>query len=205
MKRATLVSMVDGLCIMLLALVLLPHEPSRDSESTPIGNLVVEIRWPDGWATDVDLWCRAPGDRPVGYSNKSGEVFNLIRDDLGNDGDLSGLNFENCISRGAPDGEYVANVHLFSDQVKRDVPVDLVIRLEQANRSPRVLDTRQIVLRHAGQEITVIRLALEDGKLVPGSLHDTPVALRSAGNPAAPPFPPPPPHPAPSWPRNNPT
>lgn len=204
MKRVTLVSMVDGLCIMLLALVILPHEPEPESQSSSLGNVVLEVRWPDGWATDVDLWCRAPGDRPVGYSNKSGKVFNLIRDDLGNDGDLSGLNFENCLSRGAPDGEYVANLHLFSDQKRQPVPVDLVVRLESPHGPAKVLATKRVMLNHVGQEVTAIRLTIANGKLVPGSLHDTPVGLRAGESRTAQPMIPPMVAPAP-WPRENPT
>ena len=55
-----------------------------------------------GWAGDrdgeapsdaalahFDLWVQAPGDVPVGYSNKSGGVFNLLRDDLGKAKDMT--------------------------------------------------------------------------------------------------------------------
>jgi len=40
----------------------------------------------DAALAHVDLWVQAPGDVPVGYSNKSGGVLNLLRDDLGKEG-----------------------------------------------------------------------------------------------------------------------
>ena len=57
-----------------VAIVLLPHlnppgAKTADNMSPP-GNVIVEIRWPDEIDADVDLWVQAPGDIPVGYSNK---------------------------------------------------------------------------------------------------------------------------------------
>jgi hypothetical protein len=53
---------------------------------------------------DVDLWVEAPGDRPVGYSNKSGQIFSLLRDDLGKSQDITDFNYEIAYSRGMPAG-----------------------------------------------------------------------------------------------------
>jgi hypothetical protein len=43
----------------------------------------------DAALAHFDLWIQAPGDVPVGYSNKSGGVFNLLRDDLGKAKDMT--------------------------------------------------------------------------------------------------------------------
>src|SRR6476469_2936813 len=75
---------------------------SKDSE--PPGNVRVEVNWPPNLDSDVDLWVQAPGDVPVGYSNKGGAVFNLLRDDLGQQLDLSGLNYESSYARGIVPG-----------------------------------------------------------------------------------------------------
>ena len=55
---------------------------------------MIEARWPDAVDADVDLWVQAPGDVPVGYSNKGGAIFNLLRDDLGTRADATGINYE---------------------------------------------------------------------------------------------------------------
>ena len=43
----------------------------------------------DAALAHFDLWVQAPGDLPIGYSNKSGGVFNLLRDDLGKAKDMT--------------------------------------------------------------------------------------------------------------------
>jgi hypothetical protein len=48
----------------------------------------------------VDLWVQAPGDVPVGYSNESGVIFNLVRDDLGKGSDPNSMNYEIAYGRG---------------------------------------------------------------------------------------------------------
>ena len=90
-----------------LVLLIIPHinpkAVAEEAAKSP-GNLTVELRWPDDINADVDLWVEAPGDVPVGYSNKGGRVFNLLRDDLGDTADLTGLNYEFRYSRGVPEG-----------------------------------------------------------------------------------------------------
>jgi hypothetical protein len=82
---------------VVLVIMLLPHlnPPGAKTadDTTPPGNVIVEVRWPDEIDADVDLWVQAPGDIPVGYSNKGGAVFNLLRDDLGKRADVTGLNY----------------------------------------------------------------------------------------------------------------
>ena len=102
-----------------IVILLLPHlnPPTEiaDPVQTP-GNVIVEVRWPDRTDADIDLWVQAPGDDPVGYSNKGGRVFNLLRDDLGHTNDLSALNYEMAFSRGTPAGDYTVNLHLYRNR-----------------------------------------------------------------------------------------
>lgn len=168
-----------------IVLLLLPHlnPPARaDSETTSPGNVIVELRWPDELNSDVDLWVEAPGDKPVGYSNKGGVSFNLLRDDLGNLADATRMNYEVSYSRGVPDGEYTVNVHLYRNLSGADsIPVTVVISVKPSEDAPakQILATG-VELRHEGQEITAFRFSLDDkGRLVSGSVHDLPRPLRS--------------------------
>ena len=126
-NEAVFIVFRDVIMLALLGFVtsvvlLLPHvnPPQTEAKETgPMpGDMIVEIRWPDELDTDVDLWVKAPGDRPVGYSNRGGLVFNLLRDDLGHSSDLTKLNYEFAYTRGAPAGEYVVNVHLYRNMAK---------------------------------------------------------------------------------------
>ena len=181
------VIMLALLGFVTIVILLLPHlnPPTIQAASAdPPGNVVVEIRWPDKNDADVDLWVQAPGDAPVGYSNKDGSVFNLLRDDLGHIQDLSSLNYEMAYSRGTPEGEYVVNLHLYrSRTTPLPISVEVNIGIRKSNNESLVtISSNQVHLSHEGQELTVIRFRLSQlGRLVDGSVHDLPHSLRSAG------------------------
>ena len=112
------------LCLVVLWTNTGKAEKSEENEATrPPGNVLVEANWPPEIDADVDLWVQAPGDVPVGHSNKGGRVFNLLRDDLGRFSDLSGINFENSYARGIVPGEYTVNLHLYRNRSAGSVPV----------------------------------------------------------------------------------
>lgn len=170
---------------VMIVMLLLPHVNPRaanEHETQSPGNVMVELRWPDHVDADVDLWVEGPGDSPVGYSNKDGSVFNLLRDDLGRDSDLTDLNYEFSYSRGVPSGEYTVNVHLYRNGGHHfPLPVTIAVSVKgtNASSSQRLLNTKLDLLRE-GQETTVFRFQLdEDGDLIAGSVHDLPRALRS--------------------------
>lgn len=178
--------MLTLLGFVTMVVLMLPHlaPPTEGEEAIAApGNLIVEARWPDDMDADVDLWVRAPGDKAVGYSHSNGAVFDLLRDDLGFDRDDTGLNYEFAFSRGAPAGEYVVNVHLYSNRVLAD-SIPVVVHVSMAPKpdsAPISIANRSLVLRHAGHEITVVRFSIgDDGQLVSGSINDFPTSLKSA-------------------------
>src|SRR5918996_3570179 len=169
-----------------MVILLLPHlnPPGEASEETtqPPGNVIVEVRWPDELDSDVDLWVEAPGDIPVGYSNKGGAIFNLLRDDLGKRADATNLNYEVSYSRGIPPGEYTINVHLYRNAggvVPIPVTVVTSIKNSTAERARQLLASK-IDLAREGEELTVYRFRLtENGELVSGSVHSLQRDLRA--------------------------
>ncbi|MCB1833807.1 MAG: hypothetical protein KDH19_10270 [Geminicoccaceae bacterium] len=169
-----------------LVILLLPHlnppgEKTADNIDPP-GNVIIEVRWPDEMDSDVDLWVQAPGDMPVGYSNKGGVIFNLLRDDLGRRADATGMNYEVSYSRGIPPGEYTVNVHLYRNPARTfPIPVTVVTSVKKtAKESAKQILASKLDLDREGQESTVFRFELdEDGDLVPGSVHNLQTKLRS--------------------------
>src|SRR6202521_4580652 len=117
MWRGMNVSFRDMLFLLVFAYlvigaVALAHVRKKAEDVTgaaPPGSLIVDIHWEDKIDADVDLWVQAPGDVPVGYSNKSGIIFNLLRDDLGHSGDPVSMNYEIAYGRGLWPGEYTVN------------------------------------------------------------------------------------------------
>lgn len=169
-----------------MVLLLIPHIQPRGEKATdetqPPGNVIVEIRWPDELDSDVDLWVEAPGDRPVGYSNKGGLLFNLLRDDLGSRADATGLNYEVSYSRGIVAGEYTVNVHLYRNAARiLPVPVTVVtsVKRDPTESAKQILATKVDLVRE-GEERTVYRFRLgDDGRLIQGSVHGLHRPLRS--------------------------
>ena len=163
---------------LMLAILVNPPEDAKAIDSP--GVLVVEIRWPDGLKIDVDLWVKAPGEEPVGFYNRAGRVFNLLRDDLGSARDDTPHNYEYSFARSIPDGEYIVTVHLYNNWSYDQFPLPVQARisiLAPAGGTPTEILKRTVYLLSRGHEETVARFTLEGGELVPGSMSQIPAPL----------------------------
>jgi hypothetical protein len=169
-----------------IAVLLLPHigesrAKTASESAAPPGNVMIEARWPDNLDTDVDLWVQAPGDVPVGYSNKGGAVFNLLRDDLGEIANATRMNYEVSYARGLPAGEYTVNLHLYRNSTHAGrVPVTVVASVKRSpQESSRQILASTVELTREGQELTVFRFRLDgSGDLVAGSVSTLQRPLR---------------------------
>ncbi len=158
-----------------MVVMLLPHiheaEVEAQDHKAP-GNVIIEMHWPNDKPFDVDLWVQGPGDGPVGFWNKGNEVFNLLRDDLGVEGDATDLNYEVSYSRGIPAGEYIVNAHMYGYIPPGTiVPVNVVVSVRTKFESTRQLLHSSIVLIRHNQETTVFSFRLtKAGDLVDDSV-----------------------------------
>ena len=171
------------MAFMMMALIN-PPKPTETTAGTPlVGTMLVEILWADKIDVDIDLWVQAPGDKIIGYSNKGGVIFNLLRDDLGRPGDTLDLNYEVAYTRGLPEGEYVINVHLYrlnAVTLPLDVKAKITVQDPQTKLS-REIAQKTITLTKPGQELTVFRFRMDSkGNLVAGTMNDIQKPLRSA-------------------------
>ncbi len=182
--RDLIMLMLSGFVTVAVLLLAHVHAPAaRTAEGMePPGNVVIEARWPDEVDADVDLWVQGPGDVPVGYSNKGGRLFNLLRDDLGRRADATELNYEVAYSRGVAAGEYTVNLHLFRNTAGR-YPVTVTVVASARSRpgeATRQLLAAKVELGREGQERTVFRFRLDGlGQLEPGSVHALQKDLRA--------------------------
>ena len=178
--------MLGGFILMTVLMLSVVNPPAKSAETAgdkAPGNVIVEAQWADSLDADVDLWVQAPGDKPVGYSNKSGAIFNLLRDDLGKADDITDHNYEVAYSRGMPGGEYIANVHMY-----RGIGVTYPIEVKVvASVKPTPQDTAQQVvattvqLTHENDQVTAFRFTLDNrGHLVAGSINNVYRELRVA-------------------------
>jgi hypothetical protein len=182
-RDVTMLALAGFIAMVLLLLPYLnPPGQAAQEDTQPPGNVIVEARWPDEIDSDVDLWVQAPGDVPVGYSNKGGLVFNLLRDDLGQRADATGINYEISYGRGLVAGEYTVNVHLYRNPAGSfPVPVTVVTSVKKTTQGrAKQLLASQVKLVREGEELTVYRFKLsEKGDLVPGSVHSLQHDLRA--------------------------
>jgi hypothetical protein len=182
----TALLMLGGFILMTVLMLSVVNPPAQSAETTgeqSPGNVIVEAQWADALDADVDLWVAAPGDRPVGYSNKSGAIFNLLRDDLGKVQDFTDYNYEVAYSRGMPAGEYIANVHMYRGvSVTYPVEVKLVATLKSnPNEVAHRLVTTTVRLRHENDQVTAFRFQLDrNGQVVAGSMNTLYKDLRTA-------------------------
>ena len=158
-----------------MVIMMLPHlsetKQESDEHRSP-GNVVVEIHWPNELPVDVDLWVQAPNDVPVGFFNQGSENFNLLRDDLGTEGDATNLNYEVSYSRGIKAGEYIVNVHMYGPVPSGiTVPVHVVVSVRQKYDTLRQVLETTVDLQRRNQEETAFRFKLTGtGELVSDSV-----------------------------------
>lgn len=160
-SHAWLYALVDVqfvVIFVLFAYVLLVMTQINDAKTPPPikqpGDIAVLACWDEG-NNDVDLWADGPGQtRPTGYSTKSGEVWSLLRDDLGLSADPYPLNCENMFARATPPGEYVINLHGYS------LPGGQVtVHVEISINGKLFMMENKVLLQK--QEVTLIRFTLD--------------------------------------------
>lgn len=172
--------LVVYMAMAVLALVAVTQSKTTAAAVSP-GNIMIQLWWTPGTDADVDLWVEAPGDTPVGYSNRSGKTFNLLRDDTGRGSDAMSKNYELAVGRGTPAGEYAVNAHLYRSR-DRQMPIEARISVTVQNGgAPIEILADSLSLTHEGDEQTAFRFTLSDqGELKSGSVHHVHKPLRVA-------------------------
>jgi hypothetical protein len=142
-----------------------------------------ELNRPAKIDANVGLWVQGPGDVQVGYSDKPGMIFNLLRDDLGHSGDPNSMNYEVAYGRGHWAGEYVVNAMLYrSHDHKFPVPAHLRVSLQDGKGQVQEILQSDVKLAFEGQETTAFRFKLDGkGAFEPGSMNRIHKNLRNAG------------------------
>lgn len=145
-----------------------PTKPVTDN-IRPAGQISVIVCWPHA-PIDIDTWGMAPGeDKPVGFSNRSGKVLSLLRDNRGDTGGNAPANCESMVARDLPAGEYTFNIFGFSVSETISVHVEIGIGKDAASMAVYKYDL-PIASR---QERTIMRFMVDgNGEVIPGSMNN---------------------------------
>lgn len=159
------ISMFTILVTVMIANLNPKSEESSKEKIKPPGDIIVHIVWPNG-DTDVDLWVYGPGEpSPVGYANKAGILWNLLRDDRGNVPDATPINYEDAFTRGVVPGEYIVNVQCFRcARAQFPMTVDVAVSKRNAQGDLAGVVTSKVVLTKDGEEKTAVRFIIMDNK-----------------------------------------
>lgn len=171
--------MYSNVTLILTAIIVIvltqvnPKAKSTEESAKPPGQMMVCIYW--SGHNDVDVWGKSPDDdKAVGYSRKSGKTIDLVRDDLGTE---NVPHFECQFARALPDGRWAFGVHGYAI-TDPSVSVRAEIRLSGPDGFKLLFETT-LDLR-AKQERTIAQFRMVDGHVVPDSLNQVYVPLRSA-------------------------
>ena len=179
-------------CVVLMLPWVNPPGQKSSNDSPRAGSLTVELRWPDGMTSDLDLWGLTPQGERVGFLNKHGQTMDLLRDDLGGARDILNLNYEHIVSHGVFPGIYAVNVHWYSNSDgEAEAPAGVVISFSPEREYPlSVFAQRRFTMTEPHQEKTFVVfeiVKMKNGLMRPESVYLDPGFVPVMPDKAAPP------------------
>ena len=187
-----LITLVVIIMVFFTMVLLMPHSKNeKTTDRASLGQLCVEISWPNDRNIDIDLWGHAPGeDVTVGYTNMHSPTLNLYRDVIGFTFNPTHQMLEiMCADKVVP-GHWTFNAMYFSnheedlkgipfDDPRKAVEVTMVLRIIQGGVSSQSEDVaRKYTFKREGQEKTMMDFIIdENGRLMSNSMNSNDVKL----------------------------
>ena len=123
-----LFNLLVGFVFLFVVAFLLINPPTKKEDAPKKAEYLIIIEWEENANDDVDLWVRDPEGITVSFTNKTGGLLNLEKDDLGMSNDrwrkpdgtivTIPINREVITMRGIVPGRYQAAAHIYSRKVK---------------------------------------------------------------------------------------
>jgi len=168
--------LMNTLAMVIAVMLLTKIESEKKAEEASVkteGIYAIVIEWPHDSRDDVDLYVRDPNGNIVYFSARDLSLMHLEHDDQGDLSDKTKvkgqevkvlMNEERVIIRGAIEGEYTVNVHMYN---KRTVgPTTVTAHLIRLIGGPLEVAKKERVLVNGGAERTMFRFILAaDGAL----------------------------------------
>lgn len=158
-----------------------PTKTQTDANSRRDAQYVIQVDWPDGLKSDVDIWVMSPTSDMVSYMRKNVDMMHLERDDRGELDDYTIVdgeriqdtkNQEIIVLRGIVQGRYLANLYLYTK--KDDIPeIPVTVKLIKLNPKYEEVMAKTITLRSTSQEETAFEFILNpDGSILTKDMND---------------------------------
>ena len=123
-----LFNLLVGFVFLFVVAFLLINPPTKKEDAPKKAEYLIIIEWDENANDDVDLWVRDPEGITVSFTNKTGGLLNLEKDDLGMSNDrwrkpdgtivTIPINREVITMRGIVPGMYQVAAHIYSRKVK---------------------------------------------------------------------------------------
>lgn len=172
MNKRTLTPFIDILFNFLLffiCIIMLLKVTQQDAEPSFKQNVLYSIVLQWEGENDFDLWVKDSANHLVGFNRREGgdgSLLALNHDALGTttnnkdtEGNIVSEKNEEIISvRGICIGEYITNVHLYSN--RNNKPTKVSVKLLRTKPYKEVI-VKELVLENAGDEKTAFRFTLD--------------------------------------------
>lgn len=163
-----LFNLLVGFTSLFVIAFLLINPIAKSGTIDPPVIMIVEMEWDDDSTYDIDLHIKGPDGNTVYYGYKNNGYITLKRDDLGIVNDSFTVNGERTVVKRnyevttmtvLPDGDYIINVHFFSNRTGASE----VVRLKMTGIQPFAVHYEGEALLATRQEKTMIVFQVVDG------------------------------------------
>jgi hypothetical protein len=160
------------ICLFMLSFLMMSKKiEEKNNKVESKAEFLITITWEKNSTNDVDTYVEDPLGNLVFFRAREKGLLHLDRDDLGTSNDKVQLsdgktievrgNREIVTIRGIIPGEYVVNVHMYSERDKAE-KTPVTIKLEKINPALKLITLKEVTLGKAGDEKTGFRFTLDN-------------------------------------------
>lgn len=160
------------ICLFMLAFLMMSKKiEEKNNKVESKAEFLITITWNKDSNNDVDTYVEDPLGNLVFFRAREKGLMHLDRDDIGTTNDAITLgdgktvtvreNREIVTIRGIIPGEYVVNVHMYSDRDKAE-KTPVTAKLEKINPLLKTITIKEVELGKTGDEKTCFRFSLDN-------------------------------------------
>lgn len=150
------------ICLFMLSFLMMSKKiEEKNNKVESKAEFMITVTWDKNSSNDVDTYIEDPLGNLVFYRAKEKGLMHLDRDDYGitNDTIMMGdgktvtvhENREIVSLRGIIPGEYIVNVHMYSERDKAE-KTQVTVKLEKINPAFKTIAMKEVELRTTGDE-----------------------------------------------------